>query len=157
MIHSHSVQPLKDVVSPALAKLLAAAPLSPGKVRFAWRLAVGPAIDRITTVTLSDGKRVEVSVADERWRTEVRRTIPLIRRRMEALLGAGTIENVVLQRPERPGGTRPERAGRFEDRARGGDVGPGSDNGRTKNRGEIKRRLVTGTAKKRPFGPGKAR
>lgn len=105
MIHSHSVHPLQDVVSPALAGLLAAAPLSAGKVRFAWRLSVGPAIDRITTVTFSDGGQVEVSVADERWRAEVRRTIPLIRRRMDTLLGAGAIKNVVLQRSQGAAGS----------------------------------------------------
>ncbi|RPJ84961.1 MAG: DUF721 domain-containing protein, partial [Acidobacteria bacterium] len=103
MIHSHSVRPLQEVVSPALAGLLAGAPLSAGKVRFAWRLAVGAAIDRIATPTLCDDGRMEVSVADDRWRSEVRRTLPLIRSRLDAFLGAGVIKSVVVRGAEQTG------------------------------------------------------
>jgi len=100
------VHPLRDVMSPALVRLLADAPLSPGKVRFAWKLAVGPAVDRVTTATFRDNCHVGISVPDERWRAEVRRALPFIRRRLDALLGAEAVARITI-RVTRPG--TPER------------------------------------------------
>ena len=154
MIHSHSVYPLQEVVSPALARLLAGAPLSAGKLRFAWRLAVGAAIDRMTTPTLCDGGRVEVSVADDRWQAELRRTLPLIRGRLDALLGTGVITNVVVQCAEPAGGIGQKTPRRVEDRrARlepaAGTTGPGGrkSGGRSQPVGAGKRLREGGGAK----------
>lgn len=97
MIHSLSVQPLNDLASPAIARLLADAPVTPGKVRFAWRLAVGPAIDRISTASFSEDRRLAVSVPDESWRREIRRALPVIHERLAALLGPGVIETIVIK------------------------------------------------------------
>ena len=44
--------PLQQVMPAALASVLRQAPLSPEKVAFAWRTAVGAAIDRASTVEL---------------------------------------------------------------------------------------------------------
>ena len=44
MIRSYAVRPLNSAIPGALAELLRDAPLSPGKVSFAWRAAVGPAL-----------------------------------------------------------------------------------------------------------------
>jgi hypothetical protein len=44
-----SMRPIQQAFPGALAVLLRVAPLSPGKVSFAWSAAVGPALDRMTS------------------------------------------------------------------------------------------------------------
>ena len=46
---------LAHAIPGALAELLRSAPLSHGKVTFAWKAAVGPAIERVTSVRLESG------------------------------------------------------------------------------------------------------
>lgn len=65
--------------------------MSPGKLRLAWRVAVGPAMDRATLVALRDGGVVEVAAADVAWRREVKRSQAMIFRRLEALVGTGAL------------------------------------------------------------------
>lgn len=70
----------------ALAELLRKAPLTPEKVAFAWRSAVGPAVDKNTSIDLREGV-LHVRARDPRWRREVERSSGLIRSRLAALLG----------------------------------------------------------------------
>jgi hypothetical protein len=70
----------------ALAEVLRKAPLTPEKVAFAWRSAVGPAVDKATTVDLRDGI-LHVRARDASWQREVERSAGLIRSRLTALLG----------------------------------------------------------------------
>jgi hypothetical protein len=49
------MRPISHVVPAALMELLRNTPLSDGKVRFAWKTAVGPAIERATAVKLENG------------------------------------------------------------------------------------------------------
>jgi hypothetical protein len=79
--------PVADVIPEALAAVLRKAPLTPDKIAFAWRLTVGPAVDRATTIELREGV-LYVRAKDVAWRREVERSVGLIRRRLEALLGA---------------------------------------------------------------------
>ena len=53
------MRPLTHAVPGALAMLLRDAPLSSGKVSFAWRAAVGPALERVTSARL-DGRTLIV-------------------------------------------------------------------------------------------------
>ena len=77
----------------ALAQILRNAPLTEEKVAFAWRAAVGPAMDRGTTVSLDRGVlRVEATVVA--WGREVERSEALICARLNALLGRGTIRAI---------------------------------------------------------------
>jgi predicted nucleic acid-binding Zn ribbon protein len=85
------MEPLQQLLPAAVAALIRNAPLSPGKVAFAWRAAVGSAIDRATTVALLDGGILEVRAADQHWRREVRRSAPLVLERLAAMLGTGTV------------------------------------------------------------------
>lgn len=84
------MEPVGRVADVAVGRLLAAVPLSPEKVRFAWRVAVGPAIDRATSVSLHRG-RLSVRADDEAWAREVDRAAALILERMGRLLGRGTV------------------------------------------------------------------
>ena len=70
----------------ALAVVLRKAPLTPDKVAFAWRTAVGPAVDRVTTVELK-GRVLQVRAKDPAWQREVERSAGLIRSRLGRLLG----------------------------------------------------------------------
>jgi hypothetical protein len=70
----------------ALATVLRRAPLTPEKVAFAWRTAVGPAVDRVTTIELK-GRVLNVRAKDAAWQREVERSAALIRTRLAVLLG----------------------------------------------------------------------
>ncbi len=80
----------------ALTEMLRDQPLSPEKVRFAWRVAVGETLDRVTRVSLLPGGTLEVLVEDGRWRKEIERSAPLIRTRMKGTLGPDIVRSIVL-------------------------------------------------------------
>ena len=80
-----------------LAEVLRKAPLSPEKVAFAWRAAVGPALDNATTIALRD-QVLWVTVKDAAWQREVERSAALIRARLDALLGDGVVRRVEVTR-----------------------------------------------------------
>lgn len=77
----------------ALAEILAKAPLTPEKVSFAWRSAVGASVDQATTVELK-GRVLVVHAKDAAWQREVERSAGLIRARLEALLGEGIVRGL---------------------------------------------------------------
>ena len=88
-----SVVPVHDLLPAFLTDVLRKAPLCPEKVTFAWRHAVGPALDRATTVEFRDGLLV-IRTRDEHWSREVAKALPMVRPRLDAILGAGTINAI---------------------------------------------------------------
>ena len=91
------MQLLADAIPRAVTELLRDAPTSPGKVLFAWKAAVGPAMDRVTAVR-QEGATLLVDVQTAAWGQEVRRSSHVILRRMEGLLGAD-VPKMLLVRP----------------------------------------------------------
>jgi len=91
------VRPLHQAVPGAITELLRGAPLSDGKVGFAWRVAVGPALERVTAVKLVQRVLI-VETASPQWSQEVMRSSPLILRRLQNLLGASVIEKIEVRR-----------------------------------------------------------
>jgi len=91
-----SMRPLSSALPGALAELLRGAPLSPGKVAFAWRAAVGPALERETSVRLEGGTLI-VDAATRQWASEVRRASSTILRRMDTLLGPDTVKELQVR------------------------------------------------------------
>ena len=85
--------PVSQLVPPALAAVLRNAPLTPEKVAFAWRTAVGPAVDKATATTLR-GEILHVKVKDPRWQRELERSAALIRARLDTLLGSGVVRYI---------------------------------------------------------------
>lgn len=84
-----------DRLIPAvLADIVRKAPLCPEKVEFAWRSAVGPALQRVTTVRLDDEGVLHVTAVDAHWAREVKRSARLILARLETLLGSGTVKRI---------------------------------------------------------------
>jgi hypothetical protein len=76
----------------ALAAVLRNAPLSPEKIAFAWRTAVGPTVDRATSIELV-GSTLRVHAKDAQWRREIEHSTGLIRARLDALLGPGVVRS----------------------------------------------------------------
>ena len=60
--------------------------MSPGKLQFAWRAAVGPALARAASLDWQDG-RVIVQMSSDEWTREIRRSKPMILERLRMLLG----------------------------------------------------------------------
>jgi hypothetical protein len=78
-------------------QLLRDAPLSDGKVGFAWRAAVGPALGRATAIKLERGVLI-VETASAQWSREVVRSSPVILKRLQDLMGADTVERIEVRR-----------------------------------------------------------
>lgn len=91
------MRPLAHVVPVALQHLLHDAPLSQGKVGFAWRAAVGAALGRVTEVRLESGVLL-VDAASAQWSREVMRVSPVILDRLQLLLGPGVVERIEVRR-----------------------------------------------------------
>ncbi|HEY7792040.1 MAG TPA: DciA family protein [Vicinamibacterales bacterium] len=93
--------PLQAVVPSALGALLCQSPYSEGKLAFAWRVAVGPGMDRASQVRLGADGRLHVTATDARWQREIRRSVAIILPRLQALLGAEAVRAIeVRTRPD---------------------------------------------------------
>ena len=90
------MNPLGAVVPGAIIALLRDTPLSAGKVTFAWSAAVGPALQRATSVRLEDGVLL-VDAASPQWAREVTRSTYVILRRLQQLLGEQTVTQIVVR------------------------------------------------------------
>lgn len=88
---------LHSVVPRALTELFRAGPLSQGKLEVAWRVAVGDALSRVTTVRLQPEGVVEVHPADQRWHKELKRSSGIIQTRLETLLGPNVVSRLVVK------------------------------------------------------------
>jgi predicted nucleic acid-binding Zn ribbon protein len=90
------MEPLISGMPGALVELLRGAPLSQGKVAFAWRAAVGSAVERATAVRLEDGVLI-VETAGAPWSRELQRSSATILRRLETLLGPGVVQRIQMR------------------------------------------------------------
>ena len=85
--------PVSDVLPTALAELLRRAPLTQEKVAFAWRQAAGASLDRVTMVELHNDV-LRVRARDANWKREIERALPVLRPRLETILGEKTIRRI---------------------------------------------------------------
>jgi len=91
------MRPIAHAVPGALTELLKAAPLSDGKVAFAWNAAVGPALGRVTAVKLAN-RTLLVETPGAQWSREIMRSSPVILARMQRLLGADAVDAIEVRR-----------------------------------------------------------
>jgi hypothetical protein len=91
------VTPAHLLLPGALAAMLRNAPLTPEKVAFAWRAAVGPAVDKATNIDLRQDV-LYVRAKDAVWEREVERSAPLIRSRLKDLLGEDVVRFIRVTR-----------------------------------------------------------
>lgn len=90
------MQSITHALPGALTELLHAAPLSPGKVSFAWTAAVGAAVGRVTSVKLErDVLIVETTSAE--WSREVKRSASVILTRLQTLLGKDAVRKLEVR------------------------------------------------------------
>jgi hypothetical protein len=97
--------PVQRVMPEALAAALRRAPLSPEKVAFAWRTAVGATVDRASRVRLQQ-QVLHVRTRDAAWQREIERSAALICARLDALLGAGVVRGLHVVVGSGPYGAR---------------------------------------------------
>jgi len=90
------MRPLTHAVPGALLQLLRPAPLSDGKVAFAWNAAVGPAVARATAVKLCDGVLI-VETSNPQWAREVKRSSSVILSRLQMLLGDDAVKSISIR------------------------------------------------------------
>jgi Dna[CI] antecedent, DciA len=88
---------IHTVVPKVLAELFRHGPMSQGKLDVAWRIAVGDALYRVSTVRLQTDGSVDVHPADQRWQKELKRSSSMILGRLNGLLGANAVTRLVVK------------------------------------------------------------
>jgi hypothetical protein len=86
--------PAHRLIPGVVAGIIQKAPMSPEKIDFAWRAAVGPTIAKVTSVRLGADRVLRVSAADPNWQREVLRSSALIVARLDHLLGPGIVSRL---------------------------------------------------------------
>lgn len=90
------MRPLTHALPGAIAELLRDVPVSKGKVEFAWRVAVGTSLERVTSVQL-DGGLLLVLAEDTHWAREITRSSGVILARLRTLLGQDAVNRIVVR------------------------------------------------------------
>ena len=98
--------PIQPLLSSVVAKAVRPAPLTPEKVAFAWRLAVGAALARVTRVRLTPEHALEVAFDDPRWCEELERSGSTVLARVQEVVGAEHARRLLIIKPA---GRRPRR------------------------------------------------
>ena len=80
-----------------LADVIRKAPLTDEKVAFAWRLAVGPAVGKATTVRLSANGTLYVKAEAPAWSDAIGKSLGIIRSRLAHFLGETAVKNIDLK------------------------------------------------------------
>lgn len=79
-----------------VADVIRKAPLTDEKVAFAWRLAVGPAIGKATTVRLGANGTLYVKAEAPAWNDAIGKSLGLIRSRLAHYLGETAVNRIDL-------------------------------------------------------------
>ena len=77
-----------------VAEVVRKAPLNEAKVAFAWRLAVGPALDKSTSVRLAPDGTLHVRAESKAWQDSIRASVGLIRSRLAHFLGDDVVKRI---------------------------------------------------------------
>jgi len=90
------MRPLTQALPGAVTELLRGVPISAGKVSFAWRVAVGIGVERVSSVRL-DARTLLVDVSDPRWAREIAHCSPVILTRLQTLLGRDVVTRIEVR------------------------------------------------------------
>jgi predicted nucleic acid-binding Zn ribbon protein len=91
------VESIQRLSGSVLAEIIRRQPPSAERTVFAWELAVGPKLAKVTNVTLKDGL-LTVYSSDPRWTIEITRARSVILARLQQWLGAETVETIRVER-----------------------------------------------------------
>jgi predicted nucleic acid-binding Zn ribbon protein len=83
-----------QVMPAVVAEVVRKAPLTDAKVAFAWRLAVGPAVAKATSVRLGADGTLYLTAESQAWNDSVRASIGMIRSRLAHYLGDDTVKRI---------------------------------------------------------------
>ncbi len=87
--------PVQSFATGVIAEVIRRQPPSPERTTFAWTIAVGPALARSASVTLSD-RVLQVRPRDTRWADEIARLSPTILPRLQYLLGRESVVKIEI-------------------------------------------------------------
>jgi predicted nucleic acid-binding Zn ribbon protein len=88
--------PLQNFSTSVIAEIVRRQPASKERTGFAWQLAVGQALARVTTVELADGV-LSVRAIDTRWLLEIERAREPVLQKMQHLLGRDEVARIVTR------------------------------------------------------------
>jgi predicted nucleic acid-binding Zn ribbon protein len=89
--------PIQHFSAGVLAEILRRQPSSTARTSFAWQIAVGPALARATTATLSGGV-LTVHAPDKRWGDEILRAREVVLTRLQHFLGPEQVRSLRIER-----------------------------------------------------------
>jgi predicted nucleic acid-binding Zn ribbon protein len=87
--------PVQNIAASVLAEIIRRQPASKERTAFAWSVAVGPALSRVTTVELRNARLV-VTARDTRWALEIERARDTILSRVQLLLGKDAVKGLYV-------------------------------------------------------------
>ena len=82
-----------------VAEVIRKAPLTEEKVTFAWRLAVGPAVAKATSVRLGSDGTLYLQADSQAWTDSIRASVGLIRSRLAHFLGEDAVKRISYPEP----------------------------------------------------------
>ena len=83
-----------QVMPVVVAEVIRKAPLTDEKVTFAWRLTVGPAVAKATSVRLARDGTLWVKADSAAWTDSVRASVGMIRSRLAHYLGDDAVKRI---------------------------------------------------------------
>ena len=89
------MQAFQSFAPAVLAEVIRRQPASKARTDFAWAVAVGPALARVTTVELRNNNMI-VCARDAQWARELERARDTILPRLQMLLGRDTVKGLYI-------------------------------------------------------------
>ena len=89
------MQAFQSFAPAVLAEIIRRQPASKARTDFAWSVAVGPALARVTTVELRNHNLI-VCARDVQWARELERARDTILPRLQMLLGRETVKGLYI-------------------------------------------------------------
>ena len=89
------MQAFQNFAPAVLAEIIRRQPASKARTDFAWSVAVGPALARVTTVELRN-HNIIVCARDVQWARELERARDTILPRLQMLLGRETVKGLYI-------------------------------------------------------------
>ncbi len=87
---------IQSFSSSVLADIVRRQSPSPGRTAFAWQLAVGPQLARVTSVEM-EGSTLRVTATDPRWLREIEAATGTILPRLQQMLGRETVRKITTR------------------------------------------------------------
>jgi predicted nucleic acid-binding Zn ribbon protein len=89
------VKALQSFAPAVLAEIIRRQPASKQRTEFAWAVAVGPALARVTTIELRN-QNIIVCARDVQWARELERARDTILPRLQMLLGRDAVKGLYI-------------------------------------------------------------